>query len=67
MMIQPTPNIHFHNNNSALFDGVNDNMTMPGLTNDINVNAGSVSMWIKQDSTSINNSYFKASVSAQKT
>ena len=65
MMIQPTPNIHFHNNNSALFDGVNDNMTMPGLTNDINVNAGSISMWVKQDSTSINNSYFKASVNAQ--
>ena len=64
MMIQPTPNIHFHNNNSALFDGVNDHMTIAGLTNDIDSGAGSVSMWVKQDSTSINNSYYKASVDA---
>ena len=62
MMIQPTPNVHFHNNNSALFDGTNDHMTMAGLTNDIDSGAGSVSMWVKQDSTSINNSYYKASV-----
>ena len=61
-MIQPTPNVHFHNNNSALFDGTNDHMTMAGLTNDIDSGAGSISMWVKQDSTSINNSYYKASV-----
>ena len=60
--INSSPAVHFHNNNSVLFDGTNDHMTMAGLSNDISTTRGSVSFWVKLDSTSSNANWFKASV-----
>lgn len=60
--LNSSPAVHFHNNNSALFDGTNDHATIAGLINDMSVNTGSISMWVKLDSTSINGSFFKGSV-----
>ena len=59
--INSSPAVHFHNNNSILFDGTNDHITIAGLTNDIDPDAGTVSMWVKLDSTSANGAWFKAS------
>jgi len=59
--INSSPAVHFHNNNSILFDGTNDHITIAGLTNDMETGAGTVSMWIKLDATSINGVWFKAS------
>ena len=43
-------------------DGTNDYMTADGIFNDISVSAGTISMWIKLDSTSINGVLIKADV-----
>ena len=59
--INSSPAVHFHNNNSILFDGTNDHITIAGLTNDMETGAGTVSMWIKLDATSANGAWFKAS------
>jgi hypothetical protein len=54
--------VHFHNNNSLLLDGTNDHMQIDGLANDISTTVGTVSAWVKLDSTSANGVVFKASV-----
>ena len=50
------------NSYSIDFDGTNDYMTADGIFNDISVSAGTVSMWIKLDSTSLNGVLIKADV-----
>mgnify|MGYP003116770401 FL=1 len=62
IIINAASNIQFHNNNSLLLDGTNDHMQIDGLANDISTTAGTVSAWVKLDSTSANGVVFKASV-----
>ena len=55
-------NVTWSNTNSIDFDGTNDYMTADGIFNDIDVDTGTVSAWIKLDSTSANDVVFKFDV-----
>jgi hypothetical protein len=55
-------NVTWSNTYSIDFDGTNDYMTADGIFNDIDVDAGTVSAWIKLDSTSANDVIFKFDV-----
>ena len=57
-----TAPVSWSNTYSIDLDGTNDYMTADGIFNDISVSAGTVSMWIKLDSTSINGVLIKADV-----
>ena len=57
-----TAPVSWSNTYSIDLDGTNDYMTADGIFNDISVSAGTISMWIKLDSTSINGVLIKADV-----
>ena len=60
--INSLTNTTFSNTKSLDFDGINDYVTADGIFGDINVNTGTVSTWIKKDSTSANDVVFKFDV-----
>ena len=57
-----TAPVSWSNTYSIDLDGTNDYMTADGIFNDISVSAGTISMWTKLDSTSINGVLIKADV-----
>jgi len=59
MIIQPTPNIHFHNNNSLRLDGINDHMQIDTVCGDVSVSVGTFSAWVKKESTESNDLIMK--------
>ena len=50
------------NSYSIDFDGTNDYMTADGIFNDISVSAGTVSLWVKLDTSASNDMLFKFDV-----
>ena len=60
--INSLTNVTWSNDYSIDLDGSNDYMTADGIFNDVNVNVGTVSVWAKLDSTSINAILFKFDV-----
>ena len=50
------------NSYSIDFDGTNDYMTADGIFNDISVSAGTVSLWVKLDTSTYNDILFKFDV-----
>ena len=60
--INSLTNVTFSNTKSLDLDGTNDHVTANGAGNDMNVNVGTISIWVKLDSTSINAVPIKASV-----
>jgi hypothetical protein len=57
-------NVTFSNTKSLDLDGVDDHATANGAGNDMNGNVGTISIWVKLDSTSINAVPIKASVNS---
>ena len=64
ILINSSDKVQFRNHASLDFDGSTEYMTFDGLANDINTDQGTVSAWVKLDSTNINGVVFKASVDA---
>ena len=62
IIIQPTDNVQWKNPASLSFDGSTEYMTFDGLAGDIDTGVGTVSAWVKLDSTTSNGVAFKASV-----
>ena len=62
--INTLTNVTFSNTKSLDLDGVDDHATANGAGNDMNGNVGTISIWVKLDSTSINAVPIKASVNS---
>ena len=62
ILINSSDTVQFHNNGSLSFDGANDYATADGTRTVIDPDQGTVSAWVKLDSTSINGAVWKASV-----
>ena len=62
IIINSSNSVQFQNPFSIDLDGTNDHITADGIFNDISVNTGTISTWIKKDSTSTNDVVFKFDV-----